>query len=448
MKKTRQEIFETSSIPSAFFALTLPAVLGKIISLFYNIADTWFMASTDDAALVAAVSLCGPLISLIVAMGDLFGVGGSSVVSRLLGERKEDAARKVSAFCFYGAALAGIVAGVILWIFEDSILRVLGADVTTLHHAKEYYRYIAIGAPVLIAQVVPLNLLRTEAMAKESMFGSVLGSIVHLIVLPIFIFQMNMGAAGAGLATLLGNASTLLYYIFCINQKAQVITVSPKAFTLDKENSGKVIAIGIPASLNNLMASLGTAICNRYLLLYGSDKIAAMGIASKVSMISMMMIIGFTFSTGPLIGYTYGKKDVPKLKAILKFFYSFQIGMSTAVSAVLFLFAPTLVAFFMDDPGIITAGTQILRWSLAGMPFMAIVMVSTCVFQSTGHGKAAMTISLCRQGVVYLAVITVANMLFQYQGVIAAQCIADILSATIAGALLYRELGKELNIHK
>lgn len=444
MKTQRQELFENASIPKAYFALTIPSVLGKIVMLLYNMADTWFIAATDNADLVAGVALCGPIFTLMLAMGDIFGMGGSSVISRLFGQGKLDEAKRVSAFCFYGAVLGGFITTIVMLVFQKPILSLLGADGVTYAYAADYYRYIALGAPLIIAPVVPLNLLRSEGMAKASMMGSALGSVVNIILDPIFIFTLGMGAAGAAIATVLGNVASLILYLFLIIRKAQIITVSPKFITWKRADTAPVFSIGMPASVNNLMNGVGRALCNRFLLLYGSTKIAAVGIASKISMIPIMMIVGFAFSAAPLLGYNYGQKNKKRLKEIIKFFYTFQFGMSALVAIVLAVLAPWLVRSFMDDPEILAAGTQYLRFQMIGMPFMSVVLVSACIMQATGKARNALILSLSRQGVIYLAVIFIANALFRYTGVIAAQPVADIISAAIAAFLIYQSVGKEL----
>lgn len=445
---SRQELFENAPIHKAYFALTIPSVLGKVVMLLYNMADTWFIASTNDAYLVAGVAICGPIFTLMLAFGDVFGMGGSSVISRLLGQGKTDQAKRVSGFCFYTNILFGVIMGALLLIFQIPILTMLGADENTLPHAVQYYRWIALGAPFIIAPVVPLNLFRSEGMAKASVSGSILGSIVNVILDPIFIFVLGMGAAGAAIATILGNVASLALYIFFIRRKAQVLTISPKEISRKRDETSPVFAIGIPASVNNLMNSFGQAVGNRFLLLYGADKIAAAGIASKINMIPIMMIVGFAFSAGPLVGYNYGNGDRDRLKKIIRFFYCFQIGMATLVGAVLMIFAPVLVKGFMEDPGIVTAGTEYLRWHLAGMPFTAIFMVSSCLMQATGNAKNALTLSLSRQGIVFLVVMVAANWMFGYPGVVSAQTVTDIISALIAAGLVFCSLGKYLRSEK
>ena len=444
MNGTRQELFESASIPKAFFALTIPTVLGEVVMLLYNMADTWFIAATGDPHLVAGVSLCAPVFMLMVAIGDIFGVGGSSVISRLFGSGKTREAGHVGAFCFYAALACGILLGALLLLFQTPILRLLGADADTLPHAAEYYRYIALGAPLIVVSIVPLNLLRSEGMAKVSMFGSILGSVVNSVLDPIFIFTLGLGAAGAAIATVLGNVASVALYVYFINRRAQVLTLSPAAIAKTRDETVPVFAIGVPASVNNLTQSFGVALCNRFLLLYGSDKIAAAGIAAKINMIAVMMAVGFAFGALPLVGYAYGKGDKRKLRDIIRFFFTFQICMSAAIALVLGVFSRPLVAAFMDNPAILTAGTAILRRQLAGMPFVSVVLVCTCLFQASGKSGPALALSLSRQGVVYLVVIVIANASLGYSGVIAAQPAADLLSAALAMALLAKTLGKEL----
>ena len=444
MDKLRQELFESASIPKAFFTLTIPAALGKVIMLLYNIADTWFIASTGNADLVAGVSLCSPVFMLMVAIGDIFGVGGSSMISRLFGKGETQQAGRASAFCFYGALSGGVLASVVLLLFEGPILRLLGADDAIVPYAADYYRYIALGAPLTVTCIVPLNLLRSEGMARQSMLGSALGSVVNIILDPIFIFTLDMGAAGAAIATVLGNAASMALYLFFILRKAQVLSVSPVRLAKGRREIAPVFSIGIPASLNNLMQSFGVAVFNRYLLLYGPDKIAAAGIASKISMIAAILVVAFAFGALPLVGYAYGKGDRQKLKEIIRFFLLFQLCLSTTAALVLGIFSRPLVAAFMEEPAILTAGTAILRRQLLGMPFISVVLVCTIIFQASGKSGPALALSLSRQGAVYLIVIVIANALAGYGGVIAAQPLADLLSAVLAVALLVTSLRKEL----
>lgn len=448
MKTDRQQLFETASIPKAYFTLTIPSVLGKVIMLLYNMADTWFIAATGDTNLVAGVALCGPAFTLMLAIGDMFGMGGSSVISRLFGKGEIDRARRVSVFCFYGAMLGGFLTSIVLLTFQTPILTLLGADSGTMAYAKQYYFWMALGAPLMITPIVPLNLLRSEGMAKASMLGSSLGSVANMILDPIFIFSFGMGAAGAAIATVLSNGISLLVYLYFIKRKAQILSVSPKFLAGKKGEIMPVFSIGIPASANQLMNTFGQIVSNRFLLLYGSTVLAAAGISSKISRIPSMMIVGFAFSAGPLVGYNYGQGNTERVKKVIRFFYSFQVLVSSAVALVLMILAPQLVRGFMEDATIVSVGTEYLRWHLVNIPFMAVFMVSSCLMQATGNAKGATILSLGRQGVVFICVIILANALFGYNGVIAAQAVTDLISAGIAAFLVRKQIWKKLDTQK
>ena len=448
MKTDRQQLFESASIPKAYFTLTIPSVLGKVIMLLYNMADTWFIAANGDTNLVAGVALCGPAFTLMLAIGDMFGMGGSSVISRLFGKGEIDRARRVSVFCFYGAMLGGLLTSVLLLTFQTPILTLLGADSGTMPFAKQYFFWMALGAPLMITQSVPLNLLRSEGMAKASMLGSSVGSVANMILDPIFIFGFHMGAAGAAIATVLSNGIALLVYVYFIRHKAQILSISPKLLAGKKEEFLPVFSIGLPASANQLMNTFGQIVSNRFLLLYGSTVLAAAGISSKISMIPTMMIVGFAFSAGPLVGYNYGRGNGERVKKIIRFFYTFQILASSAVALVLMILSPQLVRSFMEDSAIVSIGTEYLRWHLVSMPFSAIFMVSSCLMQSTGNATGATILSLGRQGVVFISVIVVANALFGYYGVIAAQAVSDLISAGIAVFLVRKQIWRRIDLQK
>ena len=199
------EIFEKMPVPKAYFKIALPVVIGMVVSLVYNLADTWFIAQTGKTELVAGVSLCAPIFTMMVAFSDIFGLGGSTLISRLLGKKEKEQVAKVSAFAIYGAIGFGILTAVVLLAFRTPILGLLGASADTMEYASAYYFWLALGAPAIILNVVPGNLLRTEGLAESSMICTVIGAVVNIVLDPIFIFQLGMGAGGAALATVLSN---------------------------------------------------------------------------------------------------------------------------------------------------------------------------------------------------------------------------------------------------
>lgn len=435
-KENRNALFETTPVPKAFLTLALPVVMSKIVSMIYNMVDIYFIGRTGNADLVAGVSICAPVILLMVSLGDLFGLGGSSVMSRLFGQKKDEDGKRVSSFTFYSAIVTGIVIAALMLIFQNPVLHMLGAEDAVFTYASQYYTWIALGAPSIILTLIPANQLRTEGLANVAMIGSIAGSIVNMILDPLFIFGLGMGAAGAAIATVLGNIVTDIIFVVCIRKKSRKMTVDIRMAKVDLAIIGAVFAIGLPSSLNNLMNSFGTALLNRGLVVYGADKVAAMGIASKVNMLVAMIMIAFAFGAQALIGYNYGAGNKERLRQVLKFDLLVQMIIAVAGGAVLMIFAPSLIRLFMDDAVIVEAGALILRRMLLGLPFTGVFLVCSTLFMSAGKSLPTLIMSLSRQGIIFALVLFILSLAFGYEGVITAQPAADVLSALLGVVLV------------
>ncbi len=437
-------LFEKMPVPKAYMKLAVPVMLSNVLMLVYNMVDMYFIAGTGNTDLVAGVAVCTPVFTFMVAVGDIFGLGGSSVISRLFGEGRTEDGKRISVFAFYGALLFGALIAAVLLLFRTPLLTMLGANEGTMPYASAYYAIIAAGAPFAVFSLVPTNLLRTEGFASAAMVGSIAGSVVNMILDPLFIFGLRMGAAGAALATVIGNVCADVYYVWFILNKSKVLSLVPKGFHISADELKAVLSIGIPASITNVMQSFGMMLLNRFLLPYGNDKIAAMGIVSKSIMIVIMIMVSFSFGGQPLYGYLYGSGNKKRMKEVMRFAYKLVPGIGLVLSAVLFAAAPLMIRIFMDDPAIISTGVPMLRRVLCGMPFIGMIMVTTCIFQATGKALGAFLLSAGRQGYVYLIVIVAASSLFGYNGVISAQPAADVITALLAFLLFRYMLAGEL----
>ena len=432
-------LFEKAPVPRTYMKLALPVVFSMIVTLIYNMVDTYFIARTGNTDLVAGVSLAAPIFTLMIAFGDIWGLGGSSLISRLFGQKKDDEAKRVSSFCFWSAIIFGLCVTLVLLIFRGPVLHILGAGSSTLAYSSAYYTWIAIGAAFIILGLVPTNLMRTEGMAAEAMFGSILGSVVNIILDPIFIFTLHQGAAGAAIATVIGNICADIYYVCVILKKSRRLSIAPSLMRIPAEQIRSVLAIGFPASITNLMQSLMIMITNHFLLAYGTDKIAALGIALKANMITMLILVAFAFGGQPLIGYNYGARNKDRLKEILKFAYIFEAVLALVFTIVMSILAPQIIRIFMNDASVVTAGSLMLRLLQLGMVFMSVVLVSTCVCQSVGNGSGALLLSVSRQGLVYAIVIFLLSHIFGYHGVLVSQACADLVTA-IMSVFIIRKL--------
>lgn len=426
------ELFEHTSIKRAYFILAMPVVLSMAVTLIYNMVDTFFVAKTGNPDLVAGVSQGAPIFTLMIAIGDIFGLGGSSVISRLFGEHHDKTARFVSGYCFYAPIICGVIVTIIMVVFQTPILHMLGASPATWKYAREYYLVMAWGAAFVIFGLSPTNILRTEGLAVQSMIASMVGTGINIVLNPIFIFTCGLGAAGSALATVTSTVIGDIIMIYYLRTKSKKLSTSIHETKISRHLQLEVYAIGIPASITNIMATFAMTMTNRFLISYGADSVAAMGIALKATMIINMVMVGFAFGAQPLIGYVYGAKDEERFNKVIKFDIQVVASLAIILTVLLFIFAPHVIRFFMNDPKIVVEGSMMLRWLSISTTLAGIILVFTTMFQSMGKATPAFWLSFCRQGLIFGITITVLSKLFGYTGILAAQAAADVLTFILA----------------
>ena len=437
-----QSVFDLDHLPRTYFRLALPVTLNMVVTLIYNLADTWFIARTGDADLVAGVALCSPVFTALMAFGNIYGQGGSSLISRMLGKGDETGVRRVSAFCFYVALLTGAVLAILSMAFRGPLLRLIGADARTAPFASEYFSVLAVCAPIVVASFIHSNLLRCEGLASAAVAGTMGGTILNIILDPILISVAGWGARGAAIATVIGYAASDIFLLFVLRRKSRYMSVAPRDAKVSGEELRGILAVGLTAAIANLTSSLSLVVMNKYLAAYGSVRVAAMGIALKVNMVAQLLLVGFSFGGVPLFGFLWGAGDRARLKKLTGFCLGFLCALASLLSAVLILAAPRLLAGFMDLSEVVAEGAVMLRWQAAGNVFAAVVLLLTCLFQAAGRAGPALIMSLSRQGVVFVAVLAAATALAGYQGLLVSQALADFLSALL-GLLLCRAVFRE-----
>ena len=432
-----ERVFDTERLIPTYFKMALPVVFGMVVTLVYNLADTWFIAQTGDTLLVAGVSLCSPLFTVLMALGNIYGQGGSSLIARMLGGGDRESAGRVSAFCFWLSILTGAGVAALLLLLRRPVLGMLGASEQTFRYAEAYYGVIAAGAPLVVLSFIHSNLLRSEGMAAQSMVGTVSGSLLNIALDPVFIRVLGWGAAGAALATVLGYGLTDALCLYFVLKKSRALSVNVRRARVSRKELGQIFSVGFAAAVTNIASSVCTVIKNQFLLPYGDEKIAALGIVMRVTMVVQLILVGFAFGGVPLFGYLYGAGEKEKLGKLLRFCTLFLCGLALAESVPVFALAAPLMRLFIRDAAVIADGTVMLRWQIAGMVFCAAVLLYTCLFQAGGKALYALVMSLSRQGLLFSAVFLIAAALFGYQGFLASQLIADALSAGLA-LVLYR----------
>lgn len=426
------QLFEHSSIKKAYFTLAMPVVLSSAVIIIYNLVDTFFVSKTQNPDLVAGVSQGAPVFSLLIAIGDIFGLGGSSLISRLFGEKRDHEARLASGYCFYVSIVVGIIMTILMVVFQTPILHLLGATTATWQYAREYYLVIAFGAPFIVFGLTPTNILRTEGLAVQSMTASMVGTIFNIILNPILIFPCGLGAAGSALATVISNVIGDALMIYYLNTKSQKLTTSLHEARLSLKLQKEIYSIGIPASITNIMVMFSMALTNRYLIEYGSTSVAAMGIANKINTIIFMVMVGFAFGAQPLIGYTYGAKNQKRFNEAVRFDIMVVVVFGIIATLLMMLAAPLIIRLFMKDQTVISEGTTMIRWLASSTTLGGCILVFTTMFQSMGKAMPAFCLSVSRQGLIFGICIVVLHQLFGYLGIISAQAASDVLTLILA----------------
>ena len=436
--KDNKQVFESYSIPKAVATMAVPSMLGMLINIVYNLADTFFVGQTGDSNQVAAVSVSMPLFLIFIAVGNLFGVGGCAFISRSLGEGRQDRVKKISSFCIYTSILLGIVLGVLFMVFKTPLLYMVGASDNTIGFASDYLKWVAIGSPSVITAITVCNLVRGEGAAKTSMFGSILGQVVNIVLDPIFIlsggdelsgfkmpFGFGLGVAGAAIATVIGNICSVVFFLLYFLKGKSILSITPKRYTFKDGIAKGVINVGLPASLNNLLMSLSNIIVNIVLVSYGDNAVAAMGVAMKANMLVVMLQIGLGQGVQPLIGYCYGARNYDRMKKCLHFSMVCNIVIGTVMTLFYVVFKENVISMFIDDANVIELGVKMLIALMSPGPIIGIMFILNFSFQGMGKGIQSLILSIGRQGLIYIPLLFILNAAVGLEGIIWAQASAD-----------------------
>lgn len=436
-------VFEEKNISKAIMRVGFPAMLGQLTTLIYNIADTFFVSLTKEPATIAAVTLCAPILLIIMSIACIFGMGGSSVIARLLGEEKQKQAGDTMNFCVYAMAIAGIITLVLGLIFLQPLAKISGADADNIAYTCDYLKWIFAGAPFIMLANGFVHLFRSAGLIKESTIGLVLGNAVNMVFDYIFIAILGWATAGAALATSLGFVCATAYYILCMIREErrgnQLVPLSPGRFSPNAAMVRNVIGIGIPGALITVLMSVSNIVLNNYISLYGSDAVASYGIAYKLDMIPILLSVGLSQGVSPLVGYCYGGSDRKRMAAIVKYTVFYGILMGTAFTAVFVLFGEPLASIFLQDNVLIEQTGYFLKILCLSAPMLGVINMMTAYFQALGKALKSLTITLLRNAVLFIPGVILLNYFWKLDGVIAAQPVVETVLAAVCILMYIRD---------
>ena len=444
----KTELFESMPIPRAVMKLAIPTVLSSLVMVLYNLADTYFVGMLNNAVENAAVTLAAPLLLAFNAVNNLFGVGSSSMMSRSLGKKDYETVYRSAAFGFYCSIFAGLLFSIAYTVFQVPLLNLLGATEETLGATIGSARWtVTFGAVPAILNVVLAYLVRAEGAAMHASIGTMSGCFLNILLDPIFILPwgLNMGAEGAGLATFLSNCVACLYFfvLLYVKRGRTYVCVNPKMFSFKRHIVVGVCAVGIPASIQNLLNVTGMSVLNNFTSAFGSNAVAAMGIAQKINSVTVQIALGLSQGIMPLISYNYASGNIKRMKKT--FFFTARIALVFLVLMEIAYYAGarTWVGLFMQDQQIVDYGARFLQGFCLGMPFLAIDFLAVGVFQACGLGKNAFLFAILRKVVLEIPALVLLNALFPLYGLAYAQFAAELvlaIAAVIVLARLFRRL--------
>ena len=440
---SEKEVFETMPVPLAVASLAVPTIISQIVTMVYNLADTFFVGQLGDPLMVAAVSLVYPWFHILSAFGNLFGVGGGSLISRLLGAKRGAEARCVSSFSFFGALAVSLLYALLSFAFMGPILRLLGASAATSGYARSYLLWVVVigGAPTVLGLTLG-HLLRSEGHAREASFGMMLGGVLNVALDPLFIFTLNMNVMGAALATAVSNAVSVLFFLGVFRRLRGRTELSLKIKYFGCGSAKEVLSVGSASAIAVLLGALGNMTIVKLASAYGDVPVAAYGIVKKVDLFPMAVSMGLCQGFMPLIGYNYAARNYKRMNAVARFSWAAGGVFSALVVASYWFLSPQIMHFFIHSAETERIGASFLRVACLAIPVQVVNFLISYSLQAMGKGLQALVLFSCRLGFFNIPLLFVMNRLIGMYGMVWVQLMAETLVIPVSFLLYFLELRK------
>ena len=443
------EIFEKETVPKAVAKLAIPTMVSSIVMVLYSLADTFFVGMLNDAIATSAVTLASPVILMFNAVTNLFGVGASSEMSRALGAKKYETVKRTSTFGIYCGVIAGLIFSLMATFFKGGLLNILGADELTYSQTAKYLFWtVTLGAIPSITNVIFSNVFRGEGSVMHASVGVMLGCLLNIILDPIFILPwgLNMGAAGAGCATLISNSVACLYFLILlvIKGKNTFVSINPCDFKPDKEIVSEVFGVGVPASIQNILNVAGSTVLNNIAAGYGPEAVSAIGITHKIALIPLYFSMGGGQGIMPLIGYNYAALNKDRMKQVIRFSEKVLVGFMSVACVLMVINSRNLVALFMKNELIVEYGSKFLIGFSLAAPFLAFDFLAVAIFQACGMGKTSLTFAIARKVLLEIPAIIILNKIFGMYGMAYGQLVAEVTLAICAYFVLEKIMKEDI----
>ena len=445
MKEREKTLFEDVPVLEAIFKLAVPTVVGQIILVLYNMADTFFIGLTGSDAMITAATVCMPAFMFLQAISNLFGVGGASVISRALGARDLQRAKDTASFAFWGCAALTLVYSLGAWLFAGPFVDLLGGSNPLVHdYAVEYLTFtVVVGGLATSLNALLAHLVRSEGRSLQASIGVALGGVMNIALDPLFMFVIlprGYETLGAAIATALSNVIALVYFLVVVLRegKRSILRLSP--LRLGKSIRGRipadVLTTGLPACLMTLCENISYAVLDALMAVSGTALQAGLGVAKKVNMLAHSIVRGMSQGVLPLIGYNYASGDHKRMKASITLSMALSIAMAALCMTVSLVFSRQLIGLFIPGGSeSVTYGAAFLRILCLGGPFSACAYALISFFQAVGKGMRSFVLAILRKGLLDIPLMFLLNRLLPIFGVVWATPITDVICCCISIAM-------------
>lgn len=427
-KVKEKELFETMPVHKAVATLAIPSIISQIVSIIYNLADTFYIGQLGNPYMVAAVTLVYPWFNILTALGNLFGIGGSSLISRLLGVDKKSDIKRVSAFCFYGGMVVTFSFSLCSLIFRMPLLHFLGASEENYNYACTYLLWVVVigGIPTMLNMTLA-HLLRSEGHAQKASAGMMFGGILNIILDPVLMFGMGMGFIGSAVATACSNAASVIFFLVIFYRMRNQTVMSLNIYHFSLHFVRTIFSVGLASALTTALANASNMVIVKFASGYGDIPIAAYGIVKKIDLFPLGICMGLCQGFMPLVGYNYAAKNYKRMREISVFSWKTAMVIAASFVVCFFSFAPWIMQAFIQEEQTSILGATFLRIACLAVPFTAVNALIIYTLQAMGKGVQSTVLTICRQGLLNIPCLLLMNWLVGLYGMIWTQLIIEVL---------------------
>lgn len=435
MESANLHYFEKAPIAKAVAHFAVPMMLGTSMSVIYSILNAFFLGTLNNTAMLSALALTLPLFAIIMALGNLIGIGSGAFISRLLGEKKYEDVKHLSSFAFYSSIALGLIVMAVGLPLIDSIVHGLGATADSFGFTKDYVTIMLIGSPFVVLFFTLENIVRSEGSAITSMIGMILSVVVNIALDALAIFVFHWSVIGVASATVVSNIVASVFFAYHIGYKSSFLTISAKWFKVTKDILSNVFKIGVPVFVMSVFLGAMSLIFNHYLVEYGEQAIAGYGISSRLLQFPEFILMGLCEGVVPLIAFSFTANKL-RMKHTISFTIKTIVALAVVFGIVVYLISDHLIGWFTNDPQLIEMGSYILHVTFLSLFITGMTSLFTGIFQATAQGTAALIMSVI-QGITLIPVLYIANRMSGFHGVVWSIVIADAVTFLVGAIMLY-----------